>query len=158
MKFSEMPYQRPDPEKVKTALSGLTERLKAAETYAEAKAVFLEKEEQAKDVDTLGTLAQVRHTIDTRDAFYEAENEFWDSFGPEIEEYEQAWLDAMLASPFRKDFAAEYGRDRAKSVLTRDHPRDAEGERTDDRIQQTDRVGADPVRRRRLYAVAVDAV
>ncbi|MBR0437493.1 MAG: M3 family oligoendopeptidase [Clostridia bacterium] len=109
MKFSEMPYKRPDPDAVKESLRALTERLKAAKSYEEAKAVFLEKEEQAKDVVTLETLAQVRHTIDTRDTFYDEENEFWDSFGPEVEEYEQAWLDAMLASPFRKDFEAEYG-------------------------------------------------
>ena len=29
--------------------------------------------------------------------------------GPELEEYTKAWTAAMLASPFRKDFAAEYG-------------------------------------------------
>ena len=63
MKFSQMPYERPDPEAVKQTLCALTERLKAAKTYAEAKAVFLEKEAQAKIVDTLGTLASVRHSI-----------------------------------------------------------------------------------------------
>ncbi len=109
MKFSEMPYQRPDPEAVKAQLRDLTERLKAAKCYGEAHAVFLEKEDRTKDIETMGTLAQVRHTIDTRDKFYDEENEFWDSFGPEIAEYEHAWTEAMLASPFRKDFAAEYG-------------------------------------------------
>ncbi len=109
MKFSEMPYQRPDPEAVKQQLAALTERLKAAKTYKEANAIFLEKEEQGKLVETMGTLASVRHSIDTRDAFYEEENTFWDSFGPEIAEYEHAWTEAMLASPFRADFAKEYG-------------------------------------------------
>ncbi len=109
MKFSEMPYKRPDPEAVKNTLRDLTERFKGAKSYEEAKAIFLEKENEDKHIHTLSTLAQVRHSIDTRDEFYDAENEFWDSLGPEIEEYEQAWLDAMLVSPFRKDFAAEYG-------------------------------------------------
>ena len=109
MKFSEMPYRRPDPEAVKAELTELTERLRAAASYAEARAVFLEKEEKGKAVETMGTLANVRHSIDTRDAFYDGEVEFWDAVGPELEEYEQAWLDAMLASPFRGEFAAEYG-------------------------------------------------
>jgi M3 family oligoendopeptidase len=109
MKFSEMPYQRPDPEAVKNDLRSLTERLRAAASYEEAKAVFLEKEEQGKRVETMGTLASIRHSIDTRDEFYDGEIAFWDAFGPEIEEFEQAWLEAMLASPFRKDFEAEYG-------------------------------------------------
>ena len=109
MKFSEMPYERPDPEAVKKALQELTERLKNAKSYEEAKAIFLEKEAQSKLVETSATLAQVRHTIDTRDEFYDGENEFWDSIGPEIAEYEHAWTEVMLASPFRGDFAAEYG-------------------------------------------------
>ena len=109
MKFSEMTYTRPDPEAVKKTLADLTERLKNAKSYEEAKALFLEKEEEEKVVGTMGTLASVRHSIDTRDAFYEEENNFWDSFGPEIAEYEHEWTEAMLASPFRKDFAEEYG-------------------------------------------------
>ena len=109
MKFSEMPYKRPDAEAVKAGLSGLTERLKAAKSYEEARAVFLEKEEMEKAVETMSTLAYVRHSIDTRDEFYDGEIEFWDEVWPELEEPEQAWIDAMLESPFRRDFEAEYG-------------------------------------------------
>ena len=109
MKFSEMVYTRPDPEAVKAKLQELTERLANAKDYAEAKAIFLEKEAEEKVVDTMATLAYVRHSIDTRDEFYDGEIEFWDEIGPEFEEFEQAWLEAMLASPFRKEFEAEYG-------------------------------------------------
>ena len=109
MKFSEMLYKRPDAEAVKAGMTELTERLKKAQSYAEARAVFLEKEEKEKLVDTMSTLAYVRHSIDTRDEFYDGEIEFWDAIGPELEEYQQAWIDAMLASPFRKEFENEYG-------------------------------------------------
>ena len=109
MKFSEMPYKRPDPEAVKAELTDLTERLKNAQNYEVARAVFLEKEEKEKSVDTMGTLAFIRHSIDTRDEFYDGEIEFWNQIEPEFEEYEQAWIGAMLESPFRKDFEAEYG-------------------------------------------------
>lgn len=104
-----MPYTRPDPEAVKKDLQELTERLKNAKSYEEARAVFLEKEEKEKLPDTMGTLAYVRHSIDTRDEFYDDEISFWDDFGPEIEEYEQDWIKALLESPFRKDFSSEYG-------------------------------------------------
>ena len=109
MKFSEMLYKRPDAEAVKAGMTELTERLKKAQSYAEAREVFLEKEEKEKLVDTMSTLAYVRHSIDTRDEFYDGEIEFWDAIGPELEEYQQAWIDAMLASPFRKEFENEYG-------------------------------------------------
>ena len=85
MKFSEMPYTRPDPETVKKELQDLTGRLKNAQSYQEAREVFLEKEEKAKHVETMGTLAYVRHAIDTRDEFYDGESTFWDSFGPEVQ-------------------------------------------------------------------------
>ena len=109
MKFSEMPYARPDLEAIKARLAELTAKLKAADSYDAARSVFLEKEQEQKHVDTLSTLAHVRHTIDTRDAFYDGEMQFWNAAGPELQEYEQAWTMAMLASPFRAEFAAEYG-------------------------------------------------
>ncbi len=109
MKFSEMPYERPDLEALKGKISALTARLKGAAGYDEAKAVFLERDKESRHLDTLATLAQVRNTIDTRDEFYDGEVKFWNAALPELEEYEQAWKLAMLESPFRKDFEAEYG-------------------------------------------------
>ena len=109
MKFSEMQYQRPDPAALKARLGDLTRRLRAAGSYDEAKAVFLEKEAADRTVRTMGALAYIRQSIDTRDAFYDAEKSFWDAFGPELEEADQTWTEAMLSSPFRPDFEAEYG-------------------------------------------------
>ncbi|MBE5808561.1 MAG: M3 family oligoendopeptidase [Clostridiales bacterium] len=109
MKFSEMPYTRPDPDAVKASLSALTRRLIDAKSYDEARAAFLEKEEAGKAVETMASLAYVRHSIDTRDGFYDGEIAFWDEIRPELEEYEQAWNDAMLALPFRGDFEHEFG-------------------------------------------------
>ena len=43
MKFREMPYERPDVEALKARYAALTEKLRAAQSYAEARAVFLEK-------------------------------------------------------------------------------------------------------------------
>ena len=109
MKFSEMPYERPDLDGVKALLEELTARLSAAKDYAEAKAVFLEFEQAKKHLYTTETLANIRHDIDTRDAFYADEMKFWNARMPELEEYQQNWTMAMLKSPFRPDFSAEYG-------------------------------------------------
>ena len=69
MKFSEMTYTRPDAESTKQHLAALTEQLKAAKSYEEARKVFLAQQEQAKHISTASTLASVRHSIDTRDSF-----------------------------------------------------------------------------------------
>ncbi len=109
MKFSEMPYQRPQVDEIKQQMQALTEALKAAESYDQAKAVFLKHEELGRSVATAQTLVHIRHTIDTRDSFYDEEMKFWNAVSPELQEYDQLWTAAMLESPFRASFAEEYG-------------------------------------------------
>ncbi len=109
MKFSEMQYTRPDAEAVKSGFKGLTERLAAAKSYEEARAVFMEKEELEKNVMSMAEISMIRHSIDTRDEFYDGESNFWDSFGPEIQEYSQNWTMALLKSAFRPEFEKEFG-------------------------------------------------
>ena len=109
MKFSEMTYTRPDPAASKQRLSALTAELKAAKSYEEARKVFLSQQELMSHISTAATLASIRHSIDTRDKFYDGEEKFWNNFNPELEEYNQTWTAAMLESAFRADFEKEYG-------------------------------------------------
>ncbi len=109
IKFSDISYERPDLGGVKGQYAQLTERLKAAGSYQEARAVFLEKEELDKKISTQSTLSSIRHSIDTRDQFYDSEVKFWNAALPELQEYEQEWTKAMLGSSYREQFAAEYG-------------------------------------------------
>ena len=44
MKFSEMPYERPDMSTLKEQFAALTERLQNAPDYAAARAAFLEEQ------------------------------------------------------------------------------------------------------------------
>ena len=106
LKFSQMPYKRPDLEDYKARLTALTGRLKSANDYNGAKAAFLEMEDAYRQFNSKYDLAQIRHTIDTRDKFYDGEISFWNAAGPELKEYYQAWNIAMLESPFRPDFPA----------------------------------------------------
>ncbi len=108
-KFKDMKYSRPDLEELAKTYTDYVERLKSAKSYGEAKAVFLEKEETDRGVSTAMTLASVRNSIDTRDEFYDAEMKFWNREMPNLQSYEQLWMAAMLESPYRSDFTAEYG-------------------------------------------------
>lgn len=109
MKFSDMKYQRPDLQQIKDEYSALIVKLQNAESYQQAKEVFVEKETLDKHINTQATLASIRHSIDTRDEFYDEEEKFWNMAGPELQEYSQQWTNAMLEGAFRADFAAEYG-------------------------------------------------
>ncbi|NMA93885.1 MAG: M3 family oligoendopeptidase, partial [Clostridiales bacterium] len=109
MKFSHMNYERPDAELLKEHLKSLTERMAAAASYEEAREVFLEMEKLTSEVMTVMQIASIRHTIDTRDEFYDAEQKWWDNTMPEMQVYLQSYKMALLGSPFREDFAKEYG-------------------------------------------------
>lgn len=109
MKFSDMNYQRPDLDNLKEQISVLTDRLAAASDYKSAREAFLEKDKLDRHISTLSNLANIRHTIDTRDTFYDGEMQFWNSAGPQLNEYDQKWTTALLNSPFRADFISEFG-------------------------------------------------
>ncbi|MBR5123541.1 MAG: M3 family oligoendopeptidase [Clostridia bacterium] len=109
MKFTEMPYTRPDMEAAKAQTAEFTTRLKEATDYAAAKAVFLAYQEEQKHLMTLTTLAEIRHSIDTRDEFYDAEVKYINATVPEVQEYAQGFTAALMESPFKADFIAEYG-------------------------------------------------
>ena len=110
MKFSEIPYVRPDFAAAKAFYAEAAGRLRAASGFAAAEAVFLEAEEFAAGLETALAVAEIRRDMDTRDPFYAGESAFIDRLRPELREYEQLFEDALLATPFRAEFEAKYGR------------------------------------------------
>ena len=61
-------------------------------------------------LETMFSIVYVRHSIDTADAFYDAEMNYLDEQNPLLQEYSQKWTNALLASPFRAQFEEKYGR------------------------------------------------
>ncbi len=109
MKFSEMPYTRPDIEGAKARIAELTAALTAASDFEAADKLFLEMEKESAEIETLISIANIRHDIDTNDEFYDKEVEYLDAALPELQEYTQKWTLAGLTSPFRADFEKKYG-------------------------------------------------
>ena len=109
MKFSEMKYERPDFEKIKAEALSHIEKLNSARTYEEAKAAFLEDQEMTRHIMTAETLVSIRHSIDTRDKFYDEEQKLWNNTMPLLQEYGQQWNLALMNSPFRPQFEEEFG-------------------------------------------------
>ena len=109
MKFKDMPYERPDLEQTKAAYAQLAARLSSARTLEEADAAFVEKDQLDRHVQTAAELVYIRHTIDTRDEFYDAESAFWDNAQPELSQASDAFSAALLATPFRDQLAEKYG-------------------------------------------------
>ena len=109
MKFPDMPYKRPDYPRVYQDLETLTARLKAAQTAPEQVAVYKEQEQLLSHVSTQATICSIRNTVDTRDAFYEAEQAYHDEQAPLLEEKLQAFHKALVESPLRPELEKELG-------------------------------------------------
>lgn len=109
MKFSEMKYERPDFDQLFYEMKALLARM---ETATQAQTFFdalMELEGKSRHLSTQQTLSYVRHTIDTRDAFYTAENDEFDKQLPRFEEIPAELARILLNSPFRDEFARKYG-------------------------------------------------
>ncbi len=109
IKFSEMKYTRPDINKVKEEIKRITEDFESAESYEVARENFLKKDELVRHIMTEETLASIRHSIDTRDTFYEEEEAFWNKTSPVLQETLDPWTNALCSSKFRNQLAEEFG-------------------------------------------------
>ena len=109
MKFSELPYARPDLDALCQSIGDLTDRFTKAESAEKQLSLIKEKEKLLSAFSTQATIASVRHTIDTRDEFYEAENNFYDENSPIIEEKCQEFMNAVLTSRFRNELEKSLG-------------------------------------------------
>jgi oligoendopeptidase F len=109
MKFSEMPYERPALDETLQALSWLAQQIADADSAQAQLDLFDSFEALSRHLSTQHALAEIRHTVDTRDAFYEAETAFWDENGPLLADRELDVYRALLASPYRSELEQALG-------------------------------------------------
>ena len=109
MKFSEMPYVRPDLEALRQAAETAVTALDAAPSAQAQLDAYEAYEKAAATAQTMASLAYIRHTIDTKDPFYEAEQDYLDEAGPQMEELDQQVSRALLRSPFRAELSEALG-------------------------------------------------
>lgn len=110
MIFSELEYRRIDIEALKEQLKVLIAQLENAQSFDEAETAYLAMEKaEGESMRTMRTIAQIRRDIDTRDPFYDAEMTFYHQELPKLQPLRKLWTNALLTSPFRKQFEEKYG-------------------------------------------------
>ena len=109
MTFENYQYTRPNTDQLKDQLKTLVERLNSANSAEETLEIFNEYNELRDNVSTMAQLSEIRVTIDTTDKFYEAEQEFWDEFGPELDSLYSKFDEAMFNSKFKEELKKEIG-------------------------------------------------
>ena len=110
MKFSEIKYERVDLQGYEAQATALTEQLRNAADFAEVERILREDHElDARGLGTMRTVAQIRRDMDTRDAFYDGEIEFYNRELPKLRYLGNAWTEALMHSPFRSQLEEKYG-------------------------------------------------
>ena len=109
MKFSEMPYSRPDMEALAAATTQTLEAMKSAPNAAGQIAAYDAYEKKMQTAGTMQQIAYIRHTINTKDEFYNAENDYMDEIGPKLQELSHRVNTALLESPYRAELERHYG-------------------------------------------------
>ncbi len=110
MKFSKMPYVRPDLDALKEQTASILRRIETAQSPQEQIDAYLQFEARNKETDTACSLAYARHTINTKDEFYDKENDYLDEISPALQEMSQKIHLALLHSPFRTELEARFGK------------------------------------------------
>ena len=91
MKFSEMPYSRPDIEAMQRECTEIAERLRGAASVEEARKAIVQMGKLSRRFETMMSLVEIRHTIDTRDARYAQEQDFFDEATPRVTQMQLAY-------------------------------------------------------------------
>lgn len=108
MKFTKYPYERPDVDQLKLEFTSLLKGLNA-DTLEEQKASIVALNELRSEFDTLLNLVYVRHSINTEDKFYKAEQDYFDEITPIIQEYITEYYRGIVHSRYRVEFEQEWG-------------------------------------------------
>lgn len=108
MKFNEYKYTRPDLDQFTASAKTHLETMRTVENFEDFHNAFKELNTMRNTLETQITLSSIRHSIDTRDEFYEKEIEYWDENGPILQQTLVEMGNLVLDSKFRGQLEEQY--------------------------------------------------
>lgn len=109
MKFSEMQYKRPNIQQAAEDVQRMTAEIATIKEENGLLKLYYEFCALEDEVSTAGTIASIRHTVDTHDEFYSAENDYFDELTPVFADKTLEFYREVLKSQFKKVLASAHG-------------------------------------------------
>ena len=103
MQFQEYAYQHMDALSLQKQLSELAEQIQQAKTIKQVQDCIKKVDTIRRFVATQVSLVEIRHTVDTKDAYYTKEQEYLDTVLPELEKDYEKINRALLESSFLEE-------------------------------------------------------
>src|SRR5208283_4060253 len=110
MRFSDMIYERPDFDKLESDFRQKIGVLVNSDSVEKQAGVIEEINLIREDVDTAMSLARIRQTMDTRDAFYDGESAFFDKQSPRYQALIDEYYRGLTTSRFRPELEKRFGK------------------------------------------------
>ena len=109
MKFNEMTYTRPDIDALLARCKELAAKAAAAPDGGALVKLYYEQSEAFAEYNTAANLANIHYTCDTRDAYWKAEQDFFDANGPAVTNASVEISRAFLANPYVDALTEHFG-------------------------------------------------
>ncbi|MFV0254658.1 MAG: M3 family oligoendopeptidase [Erysipelotrichaceae bacterium] len=112
MNFKDFKYYRPNIQEYQKQLSELLEEFNNADNVDKQIELIKTINKARNTISTMATLSSIRHSINTKDEFYDQENDFWDYSGPLVSEIDFNFQKALVNSKFlpqlKKHFPSQW--------------------------------------------------
>lgn len=109
MKFSKYVYERPNIEKIGIELQVLIDEFKKANAKRQIEIIY-ESFKVIDNLSSMGTIASIRHSINTKDEFYVKEQEYFDENAPLLQKYFNEFNLLAFNSPYKKELEKAFGK------------------------------------------------
>lgn len=109
MKFNEYKYERPDMEAFKKQFQDVLTQFTQADSFEAQDRAMGEINCLRNHFESMQTLAEIRHSIDTTDEFYETEQNYFDENGPIYQGLVTDFYKALVNAAFRKELEEKWG-------------------------------------------------
>lgn len=109
MSFQNYNYERPDIEKVKKDFTSLIENFQNADSFETQNEVMKSIYALRNELESMMVLVSIRHSIDTQDAFYDKENEWFDEQSPIYQSLVVDFYRALVESKFKNELVENWG-------------------------------------------------
>ncbi|WNS76969.1 M3 family oligoendopeptidase [Bacillus sp. DTU_2020_1000418_1_SI_GHA_SEK_038] len=109
MSFENYTYTRPNLTELSKKFDEALAIFNGAKSGEEQISAMKEINDLRNDIGTMFNLCYIRHSVDTNDEFYKAEQDYMDEIQPEVEGFVTRYYEALVKSVFRNEIEEKFG-------------------------------------------------
>jgi M3 family oligoendopeptidase len=109
MSFSTYTYTRPNMDEISSQFEAAIKKFTEAASADAQNQVMNEINDIRNDIGTMFNLCYIRHSVDTNDEFYKAEQDYMDEIQPVIEGFVTRYYEELVKSSFRTELEEKWG-------------------------------------------------